>query len=215
LYTYTSNNPLILVDPFGLCASLWDRGAEALRTGYETARNAFWEATADVTSYIPNSAGLSMRTSWVNPILDHVPGLRGYGNEIYGLDLQFFDNGNIDLYYFTTAAPGDDRGAAAGLDMSAFSLQGNMAWGRGEWAGDFISLAANGPSLSGDYFESLPNDNWPVTGWKGTSFGAGWGLPGGALEVTNYEPLGRTNIPEATKQTLGSGLLMPIMPPGF
>ncbi len=70
-----------------------------------------------------------------------------------------------------------------GLDVGA-AVEGVIAFGEGEWKGDFRSVNFSLGIFSGSVFWS-PGDG----GWVGVSGGVSFGSPGVAYEETVYTPI--------------------------
>ena len=95
------------------------------------------------------------------------------GGAVAGINQQSFDNGTSYTYSYS--------GAGLGVDVGA-SVQGNVAWGSGEWGGPFTQVSISIGTFTGSIFWSSGKG-----GWMGTSWGIGGGAPAGlAVEKSNY-----------------------------
>lgn len=184
IYSYCLDNPINWVDPYGLCGD----------TLIET-----------VDNLIPDAVGLSLNLSWVNSILDHIPFVPNIFNDVVGLNLMLFNNGDIGLYTYTTLG---ENGVATGLDIG-FAFEGVTAWGSGPWEGTFLSAVGTYGPITGSYFTS------PDGSWTGGSGGPSIGVPAGAAaQETQFTPIIEVDGEEINRGASAAGYLMPYMPIG-
>jgi len=188
-YVAFGNNPVNVVDPDGLAPQLIGIGPNGMPI-YSGDRDwgdydSRWGgrgagAGARRNSGVTFAGGTAVSGSWINPATSR-------GGAVVGLNRMpiFRDDTTCDFGYDSF-----DRGGL-GLDVGV-GAESVWAWGRGPWAGDFDSVAISlGPiPLVGSYFWS-PDGG----GWRGFTFGVGFGLPGIAYEGTTYFPLDPSQNP--------------------
>jgi len=189
LYIYVGNNPIVLVDPSGLCqeSRTWD-GTEWLpwfspeavfrELGDSSRENwlalQYYADNAKRTiqhQFRVDSIGIDTNAGLVLPFFSGGSGVVGGLNKMWGGDAE-------GRYSYSSLGRGN-----TGVDIG-IAGQIVLAQGSGDWQGEFDAVTINVWIFTASTFSS-PNRNW-----KGVTFGVSWGLPAGiAKERTTYSPL--------------------------
>ena len=160
-YSYASNDPMNRIDRTGLV----DEGAHAYDPPVSVPTQ--WDFP------LPDSFGLALELSTINPLTSR-------GGGIYGLNLQYTGDCGVGLYLYGSGSNQQASGFLLGL-----SVQGNIATGSGAWSGPFDAAGGSyGPASIG-YFQTPASE--PDAGYAGLAGGAGIGAPLGlGVARTDY-----------------------------